>query len=225
MWFDLAEPCLLCGRRSTRGLCRLCTGELRDGGALYDPLCRCGLPGTDGGALCGRCLRRPPPFTTTYCHWIYQFPLDRLINAYKHKGCLPAERALEPLLREQPLPWPDAEVLCPLPAHWRRRLARGFDQAERLALILARHWRRPVAPLLLRHRPTGHQQGLGRTERVRNLRHAFLARPGARYRRILLIDDVMTTGTSARAASRALLEGGAKEVRVWALARTLYQAR
>ena len=78
-----------------------------------------------------------------------------------------------------------------------------------------------MAPLLLRHRPTGHQQGLGRAERVRNLRHAFVARPGARYRRILLIDDVMTTGTSARAASRALLEGGAKEVRVWALARTL----
>ena len=91
--------------------------------------------------------------------------------------------------------------------------------------MLARHWRRPVAPLLLRHRPTGHQQGLGRAERVRNLRHAFVARPGARYRRVLLIDDVMTTGTSARAASRALLEGGAEEVRVWALARTLHQAR
>ena len=203
MLFDLAEPCLLCGRRSPQGLCRLCAGELRDGGALYDPLCRCGLPGTEQGGLCGRCLRRPPPFTSTYCHWVYQFPLDRLINAYKHRGCLPAERALEPLLREQPLPWPDAEVLCPLPAHWRR----------------------PVAPLLLRHRPTGHQQGLGRAERVRNLRHAFLARPGAQYRRILLIDDVMTTGTSARAASRALLEGGAKEVRVWALARTLQQER
>ena len=118
MLFDLAEPCLLCGRRSPRGLCRLCAGELRDGGALYDPLCRCGLPGTQQGGLCGRCLRRPPPFTSTYCHWIYQFPLDRLLNAYKHRGCLPAERALEPLLREQPLPWSDAEVLCPLPAHW-----------------------------------------------------------------------------------------------------------
>jgi predicted amidophosphoribosyltransferase len=62
-------------------------------------------------------------------------------------------------------------------------------------------------------------------KRVRNLRHAFVARPDARYRRILLIDDVMTTGTSARAASRALLEGGAEEVRVWALARTLNSER
>ncbi len=225
MFFDLPEPCLLCGRRSHNGLCRLCSGELRDAGGLYAPLCRCGLPGIADQGLCGRCLRHPPPFNATYCHWAYQFPLDRLINAYKHNGRLPVERALEPLLREQPLPWPEAEVLCPLPAHWRRRLARGFDQAERLALLLARQWRRPVEPLLLRHRSTGHQQGLDRAERVRNLRHAFVAQPGARQRRVLLIDDVMTTGTSARAASRALLEGGAAEVRVWALARTLQQER
>ena len=58
MLFDLAEPCLLCGRRSPQGLCRLCAGELRDGGALYDPLCRCGLPGTEQGGLCGRCQWR-----------------------------------------------------------------------------------------------------------------------------------------------------------------------
>ena len=89
----------------------------------------------------------------------------------------------------------------------------------------ARQRRRPGEALLLRRRCTGHQQGLDRAERVRNLRHAFVAQPGARQRRVLLIDDVMTTGTSARAASRALLEGGAAEVRVWALARTLQQER
>lgn len=221
MLFNLPSPCLLCGRHSSNGLCRLCLREVRDYGMLEASLCRCGLPSATDAALCGRCLRRPPPFQATYCQWRYQFPLDRLINAYKHRGQLAAERTLQPLLYQQPLPWPQAELLCPLPTHWRRRLTRGFDQADRLAHLLASHWHRPVERLLLRHRPTIHQQGLDRAQRVRNLRHAFVARPAARHRRILLIDDVMTTGTSARAASRALLEEGAEEVRVWVLARTM----
>ncbi len=106
--------------------------------------------------------------------------LDRLLNAYKHRGRLTVERALETLTRAQPLPWPEADLICPLPAHWRRRWWRGFDQAERLAASLGRRWRRPVVPVLTRARATRHQQGQSRATRVRNLRHAFRADARAR---------------------------------------------
>lgn len=172
------------------------------------------------GALCGRCVTRPPPFSAAYCAWLYEFPFDRLINDYKHHGRLDQERALHSLITDQPLPWPEAELLCPLPAHWRRTVTRGFDQADRLAGFLGRLWRRPVRPVLRRRHPTVHQQGHNRAHRLRNLRGAFQADPQSRGRRILLIDDVMTTGASARAASEALLQAGAREVRVWVLART-----
>ncbi|MBF1801748.1 phosphoribosyltransferase family protein [Alloalcanivorax profundimaris] len=223
MFFDLSNQCVLCGRRADSGLCPHCHRELERHCALSGPLCRCALPGPglDPGALCGRCLDRPPGFAASYCAWAYRFPLDRLLNAYKHRGRLTVERALETLTRAQPLPWPEADLICPLPAHWRRRWWRGFDQAERLAASLGRRWRRPVVPVLTRPRATRHQQGQSRATRVRSLRHAFRADPRARGRRILLVDDVMTTGASARAAARALGEAGAAEVRVWVLARTL----
>lgn len=223
MLFDLSNQCVLCGRRADTGLCPHCHRELERHCALSGPLCRCALPGPglDPGALCGRCLDRPPGFAASYCAWAYRFPLDRLLNAYKHRGRLTVERALETLTRAQPLPWPEADLICPLPAHWRRRWWRGFDQAERLAASLGRRWRRPVVPVLTRARATRHQQGQSRATRVRNLRHAFRADAHARGRRILLVDDVMTTGASARAAARALGEAGAEEVRVWALARAL----
>ncbi len=223
MFFDLSNQCVLCGRQADTGLCPHCHQELERHCALSGPLCRCALPGPglDPGALCGRCLDRPPGFAASYCAWAYRFPLDRLLNAYKHRGRLTVERALETLVRTQPLPWPEADLICPLPAHWRRRWWRGFDQAERLAASLGRRWRRPVVPVLTRARATRHQQGRSRATRVRNLRHAFRADGRARGRRILLVDDVMTTGASARAAARALGEAGAEEVRVWVLARTL----
>lgn len=227
MFFDLSDfsrnRCALCARSTPAGLCPPCHRSLEHHCALPGPLCRCALPGPDltPGALCGRCVNQPPSFAAGYCSWTYRFPLDRLINAYKHQGRLPVERALETLLVNQPLPWPEAELLCPVPAHWRRRWGRGFDQAERLARALSRHWQRPMAPLLRRRRATSPQQGRSRAQRVRGLRHAFAASTDSRARRILLVDDVITTGASVRAATHALREAGAAEVRVWALARVL----
>ena len=166
-------------------------------------------------------MTRPPPFTLATSAWYYRFPIDRLLNGYKHHGKLDLERALQTLIADQPLPWPQADLLCPLPAHWLRKARRGFDQAERLTAFLGRHWQRPVRPLLRRTRATAHQQGGNRAHRLRNLQGAFRASPHSRGQRILLIDDVMTTGASARTAAQALLHAGASEVRVWVLARTL----
>lgn len=225
MFFNLfhpAFPCALCGRPHPEPVCALCRAELDDHHRVHGSLCRCALPNPGGrpGELCGRCLDRPPPFRAAYTAWWYEFPVDGLLNGYKHRGRLDLEHALHRLVLDAPLPWPEADCLCPLPSHWRRTLGRGFDQAERLAAALARPWQRPLARLLRRRRATARQQGGSRAHRLRNLSGAFQAAPDSRGRRVLLIDDVLTTGASARAASAALLDAGAREVRVWTLART-----
>lgn len=214
--------CTLCGRLAWQSPCLSCQSELYRQRDSDGPHCRCALPAPDRapGALCGNCITRPPPFTATTAAWPYRFPVDLLLNGYKHQGRLELERTLEALIRDQPLPWPEADLLCPLPAHWWRRLTRGFDQADRLARFLATRWQRPCVPLLRRCRATAHQQGGNRAHRLRNLQGAFQASSGSVGQRVLLIDDVMTTGASARTASQALLAAGATEVQVWVLART-----
>ena len=222
-FFNQFYPCLLCGKKSRTLLCPHCMVLLTP---LQGPLCRCSLPmpGADNSQpppLCGRCVRRPPPFAASHSPLIYSHPLDRLIQRYKHHGDLVCENALEQLLAGMPLPWPDTDALCSVPAHWRRRWWRGFDQSQRLATRLSLLWQRPLLPALLRQHATASQQGLKRTQRERNLRRAFQCVTPVTGLTITLIDDVMTTGSSARAASRTLIDAGAHQVHVWTLARTL----
>lgn len=222
--FNQSCRCLLCGLTQSSRVCPACLVLLA---RLEGPLCRCGLPHPAGNPgeelpapLCGRCLRRPPPFTASQAPLRYSFPLDRLIRRYKYRGDLVAERGIEQLLADTPCPWPDMDALCPLPAHWRRRWQRGFDQSQRLTDRLTGLWEIPSLPALQRQQATPMQQGLSRSQRRRNLRGAFACTRPVSGLKLVLVDDVMTTGSSARAATECLLQHGAAEVRVWTLART-----
>ena len=224
MFFNQSCQCLLCGQTQRSPVCPLCLAMLA---RLDGPLCRCGLPlpaGDPGNPLpaplCGRCLKRPPSFTVSQAPLHYRFPLDHLIHRYKYRGDLVAERGIEKLLADTPCPWPEMDALCPLPAHWYRRWWRGFDQSQRLTNRLATLWKIPSLPALQRRQSTPMQQGLSRSQRQRNLRGAFACTRPVSGLRLILVDDVMTTGSSARAASDCLLRQGAAEVRVWTLART-----
>jgi ComF family protein len=218
--------CPLCHAAVRPG--RICDGCLDTLPWLTGALCRCGLPwhgaAPEPAPLCGRCLRRPPPFAATLAALRYQAPLDGLVNAYKHRGRLAREAELArlwlPVLRRT-LP-DDTDALVPVPTHWRRRWRRGFDQAERLARCLADAPGMPACyPALSRHRATPAQQGRSATGRRHALTDAFhCARPVSGMH-LVLLDDVMTTGATTRAATRALLAGGAESVTVAVLARAL----
>jgi ComF family protein len=109
----------------------------------------------------------------------------------------------------------------PVPLHWTRRLERGFNQADLLARGIARALDRPVEGSLLRRVRRGPRQlGLSRRERRRVLRGVFAAAPAARGRRILLIDDVVTTGATLEAGALALRRAGARSVVAFAICRT-----
>jgi ComF family protein len=147
-----------------------------------------------------------------------------LIRRLKYSGDLSAGRLLALLLAaaiaeryvEQP-----AELIIPVPLHWRRLLRRGHNQAAVLARIVGRQLRIPVAyDAIRRVRATPPQTGLDRDARRRNLRGAFRLRQPLGCRSVALVDDVLTTGSTLDELIRTLRRAGVDEVQVWVVART-----
>ncbi len=186
------------------------------------PRCAVPMPRDLGPAvLCGDCLSQAPAFDRALAPLLYQPPIDDLVAGFKYHHRLNWGRILGDLLADHLVHHaaPPA-LLLPIPTTAVRLRERGFNQAaelaRRLALRLGIPWR---TSLLLRIREADHQQGLSGSQRRRNMRGAFACR-GRLPARIALIDDVITTGATARAASAALKDAGVEWVEVWAVART-----
>lgn len=220
----IPSRCLVCngGVRGLKPLCAGCEQDL----PWNVPACpRCAMPQA-GATTCAECRQHPPAFARALCAFRYEAPVAVLLNRYKHHGQLAGGHLLAQALadavhhhyREQGEPLPDAIV--PVPLHWRRLQGRGFDQALETGKVLSRRLDIPLASGLRRLRHTSSQQGQGRMERQRNLAGAFVFRGRLTGRRIALIDDVLTTGSTATAIIPALQAAGAQEVHVWAIART-----
>ncbi len=227
--FLFPRPCLACNRdtegsRAFLGLCVRCSGRLRPLSGSRCPLCARALPGpAPPGYRCGACRRRPAPFDRLVALWSYDRPLDRVIRALKFEGLDYLGRHIGEALAERlRVAAPAAELAVAVPLHWRRQLARGYNQAERIAAPLASGLGLPLVPALRRVRATPPQARLPRRERARNLGRAFRARRGPLLagRSLLLVDDVITTGATLRAAAAALRRAGAAEITVATAART-----
>ncbi len=215
--------CLLCGGRGAGGrdLCSDCARALP-----ANPVCcpRCGLPLPAPAPACGGCIRTPPAFAWTLAPYRYAFPLDRLLSRFKYSGDLAAGRLLGQLLGDAlavAARLGDRDVVAvPVPLARDRLVERGYNQALELARPLARRLEVPLAiDGLARTRPTPRQAGLSARERRRNLRGAFIASPAVRGQRVLLVDDVMTTGSTLGECARVLRRAGAVEVGVVVVAR------
>lgn len=227
IWLKNKQTCLLCSEPADEAtpLCTDCETELP---WLGDQCQTCALPLPAAGMTCGQCLHEPPPFQRVIAPWLYDFPLDSLITRFKHNAKWPYGRLLGELLAQflqhrydEGLARPDA--LVPVPLAVKRLRQRGFNQAAMLARWLGDSL--DIASdehLLKRVQDTSAQQELKAEARKKNLRHAFAVVPGAQVvgRHLALVDDVLTTGATAQALARLLMEAGAARVDVYCLART-----
>lgn len=221
MWRELLDVCYpprcaSCDALSAAPFCATCSASLYRVGS---PLCpRCGLP-FEGGAdhLCAECHAHPPPFLCARAALRYGGELQRAILRLKFASRPDLARRLGPSMP----PLPPCDVVVPVPLHWRRLARREYNQA----LLLARAaWPGTrIDPFALaRTRDTPPQAGLRGAQRRTNLRGAFSASPGrVTGRRVVLVDDVLTTGTTAAECTRTLLGAGATAVEVVTLARTV----
>ncbi len=161
-------------------------------------------------------------YDTVYTFGSYEETLRELIHLFKYQKMRPLARPLGALLaraipREQRF-----DLIIPMPLHWRKRWSRGFNQSELLAKEIARRWGVPVAKAVRRVKATAPQAGLTHAKRRINMQAAFAIRKGTDLRglRVLLIDDVVTTGATASACAKVLKRAGAGHVAVAAVART-----
>ena len=175
----------------------------------------------DESGRCRLCRTGTRGFDAAYCFGSYEGNLRELIHLFKYGRMKPLARTLAASLTSA-LPLDQRfDVVVPMPLHWRRRWQRGFNQAELLARIAGRRCGIPVSHAVRRIRSTAVQAGLSNAQRRENVAGAFrLKRRRAIHgRRVLLIDDVMTTGATASACALALKRGGAASVTLLALAR------
>lgn len=206
------------GAGGEAGVCRDCWTSV----AIHtEPCCpRCGLPKVPEAETCLACRTAPPPWATATSAGPYAGTLRELILLLKLGR---RDELAAPLARLAAAAWqrddrPTLDLVVGVPTPWLRRLRRGFNQAELLGRAAAALLGRPHHDLLLR---AGREHQLGRT------RAARLSLPAAAFRsrgpargRILLVDDVLTTGATVRGCTLALLAAGAEEVHVLTVART-----
>lgn len=217
----LPGSCLLCSAEAGKAL--LCPDCQADLPTLPASCCtHCSLP-LSNGTTCGHCQHSPPAFDRVHALFAYDFPVDRLIQALKYGHQLSLARFFGNALGEL-LAHNNAEFdrILPLPLHPERLAERGFNQSGEIARPIARHLACHLdIDSLLRTRHTPPQARLPLKQRHGNVLNAFACQSDLSGQRILLIDDVMTTGASLNECSRILRIHGASVIEVAVVARAL----
>jgi ComF family protein len=175
----------------------------------------------DSEGLCALCRHGLRGFDAAYCYGTYEGVLRELIHLYKYGRVQTLAKPLGDLLTAA-LPREERfDAVTAVPLHWRRQWQRGFNQSELLARLMAARYGIPVVYALRRVRATETQAGLSNTRRRQNVATAFECGGASALqgKRILLIDDVMTTGSTAAACARVLKGAGAAKVALLAVAR------
>jgi len=175
-----------------------------------------------GDAVCGECQKEPPAYCITRATFRYAPPVDKLIQDLKYHGRLDLSRLLGDYLARHlmGLAGQPPDVIVPVPLHPSRLRSRGYNQSLELARFVSAALELPIdASNVRRIRATVPQTELPREQRKRNVRGAFDAGAAFAGRAVAIVDDVMTSGNTVQSLAQSLLKAGAREVRVWVVAR------
>lgn len=219
----VGQPCLLC-TATTSGLEAICPSCQEDLPYIESACQRCGLPLPQPAISCGHCQNDPPTFISCSTIMVYQYPVDYLLQQYKAHGNQPIRhwwlRQIETFLgRASTAMQGRWQGLVPVPLHWRKQWQRGFNQSFEIAQVLSRQLDLPIYQAT-KSRDSTAQKNLNRKQRLANLTQGFHVGDCMQGKRLLIVDDVVTTGATANALSQCLYKNGAKSVDVFALART-----
>ncbi len=196
------------------------------------PFCqRCGVPfdfsASQGDAQCDLCQENPPVYYQARSAMIYNDVARQMILAFKHGDQAHLASAFVPWLLQAGREMLDqADYLIPVPLHYWRQVKRRYNQSLLISRALGASSQVPVmAKGLVRHRSTPSQGGLSAAARMDNVKDAFRVLPSYETmlagKKVILVDDVYTTGATVQACSRALLDAGAAQINVLSLARVL----
>jgi competence protein ComFC len=213
--------CVACREPELSGLvvCDPCRTRLV---RLRDPRCsRCGAPVVTSAPRCPECRGRALAFRTAWAPFAYEAIARRVVGALKLRGATRGAAFMSAEIASRAPPGLLSGTLVPVPAHPGRRRRTGLNPAACLAGSLARRTGLPVATALAQLRASTPQVGLARRERLANARGSVTATRAPPRGRIVLVDDVYTTGATLDACARALLGAGTDEVLAVTFARAL----
>jgi ComF family protein len=234
-WLKKNQSCLLCEGETNhiRGwiFCSPCLAHLP---WLTQTCLQCGINVPEKHLKCSICLNSPPYFDQTVTVFAYEQPISKMLIQYKYQGALSYLPTFADMLalriradyqkRHRPLP----DIIFPVPLSIPRLKQRGFNQSLELAKRLSQYLGVAYqSQVILRKRDTPMQAGLSLKQRQANLKNAFELsslnniRRFVKNKRIALVDDVLTTGSTLETLSKLLKEAGAYSVDAWVLARTL----
>jgi len=219
-------PCILCGERA--GIARVCLGCRTDLPWITHPCLRCSVPLPPGAAagLCAACDLSLTGLDQVRAGLVYEYPVDSLVSAAKFQARREFARALGELLVEalarQSSRALSADLIVPVPLHPARLGRRGYNQAVEIARPVAAALGLPlITRLCRRSRNTAAQSALAGRARRKNLAAAFRVRGSVARARVLIVDDVVTTGQTLSSLAGSLRRAGAAQVTAWCAARVV----
>ena len=206
---------------NSHALCRACLEDLP-----WHPISSCPQCGLDSiGIVCGSCLNSPPDFDTTHAIFLYQFPIDAMMQRYKYGNSLNIGDSFGRFLSEKinsEYHSKNIDLIIPMPMHPARIKQRGFNQALEIAKVLTKNQPEKLDyKIVIRQKLTPPQASLPLKERVKNIKGAFKVGGDLSGNRIAIVDDVMTSGASLNELAKTLKKAGAAHVECWVIARTL----
>lgn len=199
-------------------ICKECIASLP---IITGPVCStCGIPfkGAGSSHVCGRCITSPPPYKAARAAMLYEAGCRDMIHSLKYNGKTPVRRPLALLTAKLLADFVAScapDFIVPVPLHVSRLRTRGFNQSILLGEVLSSEWGVPLLRQgLIRNKPTIPQVELSREQRLSNLRGVFEAKEIQIFagKKIIMIDDVFTTGSTLSESAKAILDAGASEV-------------